>query len=68
MSSAVTTAGQEIKAVPQGAVGGPLHTVILVMLRIGGDSLMYFSGGTRKHATAEPRAFLPDDHGMGVVP
>jgi membrane protease YdiL (CAAX protease family) len=43
MSSAVTTAGQEIKAVPQGVVGGPLHTVILVILLIGGASLMYFS-------------------------
>jgi hypothetical protein len=48
MSSAVTTAGQEIKAVPQGAVGGPPHTVILVMPLIGGASLMYFSAGTRK--------------------
>ena len=43
MSSAVTTADQEIKAVPQGAMGGPLHTVILVMLLIGGAGLMYFS-------------------------
>jgi hypothetical protein len=43
MSSTVTIAGQEIKVVPQGSVSSPLHTVILVMLLMGGAGLMYFS-------------------------
>ena len=52
MGSAATTAGQEIKAVPQDALGGPLHTVILVMLLIAGASLMYFSA---RHVQGTPQ-------------
>lgn len=45
MSSAVTLDGQEIKTVPEGSVAGPIHTVILVVMLLGGAGLMYFSAG-----------------------
>jgi uncharacterized protein len=53
MRSAVRLDGQDIKMGPEGSLARPMHTVVLVVILLGGAGLMFFSAG-RLHGAEKP--------------